>query len=174
MASVRLLAPRDGIVWRPRIVKGSRVAAKSEILTLIDCADLFVSVKLHQRHFEDLRLGDTVIVRLVGDGDTQTAWVHDLRGMGASDSGDQFAAPIPPVRNDEFLVTLQLNMQQDLGRASDYCNVGRSAEVRFDRDFSWFENVIAQITDLLSWDSAKAGSGATDRISRSLHPSLQD
>jgi len=155
-ASVVLVAPRDGIVWRPRVIQGSRVVANSEVVRLIDCDDLFVSVRLHQRHFEDIRLGDTVSVRLVGNSDSQPALVRDLRGMGASEQDDRFAAPTPPIRSDEFLVTLQLDARRDWGRSSDYCGVGRSAEVRFDRHFDWFDAVAARLARLFSLDKTAA------------------
>jgi hypothetical protein len=60
------------------------------------------------------------------------AIVVDRRGMGASEQNDRFAAPVPAIVRDEFLVTLALADPARWGDGNAFCNVGRSVEVTFE------------------------------------------
>lgn len=142
-------------------------------MSLIDCADLFISVKLHQRYFEEIRRGDVALVRPLGSKQAQEAYVRDVRGMGASDRADLFAAAIPTLQQDEFLATLRLDSDWDPARSPNYCQVGRSADVRFRRKSKWIDWVESQVAGLIgtvSFAAAMIHPGEGDRPTRVTPP----
>jgi multidrug resistance efflux pump len=158
-ALVQLAAPRDGIVWRPQVVRGSRVAPSGEVMTLIDCSELFVNVKIRGRHFEAIRPGDEAQVRVVGSDILQVARVRDLRAMATADRSDRFAAALPEVHGDEVLVTLHLDRDSNQGIAGQYCNVGRGVEVKFMRDLGVVDRMATRVASLFGADPATMAAG---------------
>ncbi len=133
-----ILVPGDSIVWRSMVVEGSYVRPNSDLAMLIDCSALFVNAVVHERYFEDIRPGSAATVRIVGSDDTQTAIVRELRGMGVDDPKAQLAAGLPKIGRDEFVVSLEIAGGAKAGGAGEFCNVGRAAEVQFDRGFNIF------------------------------------
>lgn len=127
--AARVVAPVDAVVWRSMAVAGGRVAADAPLVTLIDCSQLVVHAKLPTRRFDEIRPGAAAWVRVLGGEGPRRAVVRDLRGMGGSDQGDRFAAPIPVIGRDEFLATLAFADGTDAHNAAEFCGVGRSAEV---------------------------------------------
>lgn len=132
-SAARLVAPVEAIVWRPMTFAGGRVVPGVPVMTLIDCAERVVQAKLSGRRFEAVYPGMAATVRLLGSDRARRAVVRDRRGMGASEQSDRFAAPVPVVGKDEFLVTLTLLDDVDpSGDGAAFCNVGRSVDVTFD------------------------------------------
>jgi len=131
LAEIR--APVKGIVWRKFVHKGATVAPNDRIAALIDCANLVVNVALDETYFEDIQTGDRAEVLLVGSTETLIARVVAMRGMGASQADDLLAARLPPLEDNQFLVTLSINGADLAERTNDFCHVGRNAEVHFRR-----------------------------------------
>lgn len=129
LAEIR--APIKGIVWRNFVHGGAIVAPNDRIAALIDCSNLVVNVALDESHFEDVHTGDKVKVLLIGSTETLIARVVALRGMGASRQDDLLAARLPPLENNQFLVTLSINGADLAESTNNFCHVGRNAEVRF-------------------------------------------
>ncbi len=169
----RIVAPKDGIIWRPQVVKGSRIAAGGRLMSLIDCADLFIIVKLHQRYFDEIRPGDVAQVRPLDSEEAQEAHVRDLQGMGASDRADLFAAAIPTLQQNEFLATLRLDPGPNTSSSPNYCHVGRSADVRFRRKFrlvDWVESQVAELIGAISPTTAMIHPGEGDQRGHATSP----
>jgi hypothetical protein len=123
-------APVSGVVWRPLITTGSPVGRDSEMLTLIDCSEIYATATLSGRRFDDLRPGGAATVRLLGSDIDYAATIVDVRAMRRSDAEERFAAPLPALDGKRILAIVKLNDPR--GLASDkYCNVGRRIEVRF-------------------------------------------
>jgi multidrug resistance efflux pump len=134
-AEARLVAPVDGVLWRSMAVGGGWVAADRPLATLIDCSERVVQAKFPGRNFESVHPGMAATVRILGAAGRERAVVRDLRAMGASEASDRFAAPVPVVAKDEFLVTLVLAPEPPSpGATSGFCDVGRAAEVSLGRE----------------------------------------
>lgn len=127
-----LRAPTQAIVWRTALTAGGRAARNAPIATLIDCSRPLVTTLLPERHFENVQPGTRATVRVTGSRATRNATVRERRGMGAAEAADRLAGPVPPLRRGEFLVTLELDEDAGEAAASGFCDVGRSADVRFD------------------------------------------
>jgi multidrug resistance efflux pump len=131
-AGARIIAPHDAVVWRAPAEPGTQVPAQSMIAVLIDCSRLFVHVRLPGRHFEEIRPGQPASVRLIGSEAVRPAVVRELRGMGATETSDHFAAPVPPLDKNEFLVTVDLQAGAAPVEPREFCGIGRGAEVKFE------------------------------------------
>lgn len=130
-SSATITAPIEGVVWRKIVHKGATVAPNERVISLLDCSNLILHVPLGERHFEDVRPGDTARVLLIGSSEEFTARVISLRGMGANRREELLAAELPPLGGDQFLVTLTIDGRDLTDRANRFCHVGRNAEVRF-------------------------------------------
>jgi HlyD family secretion protein len=131
-STAHLVSPIRAIVWRPATFAGGWVGADKPVTTLIDCADRVIQAKLPGRRFESVEPGTVATVRILGGGSDLRAVVQDRRGMGASEQSDRFAAPVPAIVRDEFLVTLTLADPTGWVDGNAFCNVGRSVEVTFE------------------------------------------
>jgi multidrug resistance efflux pump len=131
IAAADLRAPTPGIVWRTALAAGGRAARNAPIAMLIDCSRPLIITLLPERHFEDVGPGTRASVRVTGSRAPRGATVRERRGMGAAEGADRLAGPVPAVRRGEFLVTLELD-EDGAAAGSGFCDVGRSAEVRFE------------------------------------------
>jgi multidrug resistance efflux pump len=141
-STARLVSPIRAIVWRPATFAGGWVGANKPVTTLIDCADRVIQAKLPGRRFETVEPGTAAAVRVLGGGRDMRAIVVDRRGMGASEQNDRFAAPVPAIVRDEFLVTLALADPAGWGDGNAFCNVGRSVEVTFESPIGGFARMV--------------------------------
>lgn len=132
MARTEVVAPIDGIVWRPQISAGTWVAPSSPLVTLIDCRTRFVSVRLPGRSFERLQPGTGATIRVLGADRTESAVVQDVRGMGAKEQQDRLAAPIPELNQGELIAILTLHSNATATEGRAFCDVGRRVEVTLD------------------------------------------
>jgi len=141
-STAHLVSPIRAIVWRPATFAGGWVGADKPVTTLIDCTDRVIQAKLPGRRFESVEPGTVATVRVLGGGRDMRAIVQDRRGMGASEQNDRFAAPVPAIVRDEFLVTLTLADPAGWGDGNAFCNVGRSVEVTFESPIGGFASMI--------------------------------
>jgi multidrug resistance efflux pump len=123
-------APTAGVVWRPLVTAGSTVARDAELMTLIDCSNLYVTATFSGRRFDDLRPGGHAIVRLLSSGARYAGTVVDVRAMQRSAAEERFAAPLPKLDARQILAIIRLDGPKALA-SEKYCNVGRRVEVRF-------------------------------------------
>jgi len=130
LSSAEVKAPTTGVVWRPLVTTGSPVAQDSNMLTLIDCSEIFATATLSGRRFDDLRPGGRAIVHVLGGDADYSGTIVDVRAMQRSVTEERFAAPLPKLGDRQILAILKIDHPAGLG-SGNYCNVGRRIEVRF-------------------------------------------
>lgn len=130
LAVTEVKAPAGGVIWRPLVSTGSTVARHSELLTLIDCSQIYATAAFSARQFDDLQPGRRAVVHVLGTNDEFPATVVDTRAMQQSTTADRFAAPLPKLNDRQVLTILRLDDPRPLA-ARKYCDIGRRIEVRF-------------------------------------------
>lgn len=132
--------PTGAVVWSASPAKGAAIASGDEVLQLLDCSRRFVEVFVHEAAFEAIRPGDTARVRLRGSDASFRATVEAVRGAGSQPAIGLLAAKPEKVTEGSLSVMLRLQAADVTrqGVAQNFCDVGRTAEVRFDRGLGTF------------------------------------
>ncbi len=128
-----LSLPPDYVVWSVPASPGSVVTEGQTVLDLADCDHRFVAVELPEREFENIKPGDPASVRLIGSNVWRQGIVRQVRGSAARADDRLLAAQVPaPTRGN---ITVEVSLPRDGADAGDssYCDIGRLAEVRFQR-----------------------------------------
>lgn len=138
LAAQHSFAPRsaiDGVVWRAAPKSGSEVAVGDTLVEIVDCGRRFLEVSLPERYFEQIRPGDVAPVQLKGSASTLTATVSAVGGSSVRLSDTSFAANRPQETGGaaQILLDLPPAASDENRETSNFCNVGRTAEVRFPR-----------------------------------------
>jgi multidrug resistance efflux pump len=149
-----LVLPASHVVWSVSASPGSSVTEGQTILDLADCAHRFVVVELPEREFERVKAGDLPSVRLIGSDEWRTGKVRQVLGSAARTDDRLLAAQIPHVATNSIAVEVELPQDEGSEDRNSFCNVGRMAEVRFDRSGFAFLNWIFKT-------SPRDGSSAT-------------
>ena len=101
---------------------------------MADCEQRFVEVAVSESHFETIRAGDIARVQLKGSDRLLRAPVIAVRGAGARQPHDNLAARVPEAERGQLRVLVSLE-GVGLDRApSNFCHIGRTAEVYFARE----------------------------------------
>jgi len=129
--------PAGYVVWSTAASPGSAVTEGQTILDLADCKHRFVAVELPERDFEQIKIGDAAEVRLVGSNEWSSGQVQQVRGSAARTDDRLFAAKIPSPGPATITVEVSLPADAAQSGGSNFCGIGRLAEVRFRR--SWFD-----------------------------------
>lgn len=164
--------PTGAVAWSATPAKGAVIAAGDEVLQLLDCSRRFVEVFVHETAFEAIRPGDMARVRLRGSDETFPATVEALRGAGSQRATGLLAAEPENLTEGSLSVMLRLAPANvaTAGVAQNFCDVGRTAEVRFDRGLGnmltvaghWFEELLRGIAPSLAASPAPDGDGPPD------------
>ncbi len=174
IARLERFAPHfdDGaVVWTASPAAGSAVATGDEILQVLDCSRRFLEVTIPETAYSRISLGDRAWVRLSGADRIFWAEVESLRGAGSQPETGRVAAR--PVEAEAGSLSVMLLLEPLDVMASDsasrYCEVGRTAEVRFDR--GWDSPLKKRIDGLRSflqspWQTAGLQGGAEDEDPR--------
>ena len=133
LASYRMQFPAGYVIWSTDASPGSAVTEGQTILHLADCERRFLAVELPARDFEQIDIGDTAMVRLIGDETWRQSWVQQVRGSAARTDDRLLAAQFPTVSPTNITVELRLPPDAFPIAGSTYCGIGRLAEVRFKR-----------------------------------------
>jgi multidrug resistance efflux pump len=137
-----LLLPQNHLVWSVSASPGSAVIEGQTLLDLADCAHLFLAVQLPERDFEQIKGGDPAYVRLIGSDDWTLGEVRQVRGSAARTDDRLLAAQIPSPDGGKITVEVGLPRGAALADRNSFCNIGRLAEVRFDRvRFGFFDGL---------------------------------
>jgi multidrug resistance efflux pump len=129
-----LTLPAGYVVWATGASPGATVIEGQFVTDLADCSHRFVTVELPERDFENVTTGDRAAVRLVGS----RAWTYGIirgaRGSAARADDRLLAAAVPKPSSGSITVDVELPaaIWAD-DRKSNFCDVGRLAEVRFSR-----------------------------------------
>jgi hypothetical protein len=121
------------------------------VVQLLDCSRRFVEVFLRETAFEAIQPGDTATVQLRGSARTFQASVEAVRGAGNRGANGLLAAQPQQVPDGSLSVVLRLEPADvtEIGIAANFCDVGRTAEVRFDRSFNTAFNLPGRIMSRL-------------------------
>ncbi|MEE8456079.1 MAG: HlyD family efflux transporter periplasmic adaptor subunit [Limibaculum sp.] len=127
------VAPSAGVIWKQSGAVGETVVPGDVLVQMVDCDARFVEVTLAERHFGDIAPGDAAWVRLKGGGEAVLARVSAVLGAGAKFDHPRLAASVNEVKTDQLRVLVSLRDAGIDGEPGDFCHVGRTAEVRFER-----------------------------------------
>jgi len=136
-ARVNLLgfAPLDGaidsVVWRNYVVAGSDVTVGHELMNLLNCQDIFVDILVHEVDYDDIYPGRDAEVRLLGRGSSISGRVAFVRGNRADFEDKILAATLPRVEGRYAKIRVNLDPSDLNTDYSNFCQVGRSVQVRF-------------------------------------------
>jgi HlyD family secretion protein len=148
LSHVDVALPADHVVWSVAASPGSSVSEGQTVLDLASCSRRFVAVELPEREFERITVGAPAFIRLLGSSDWVEGRVRQVRGSAARGDDRLLAALLPrPLPNSITVeVALPDAAQTDL---SNYCNIGRLAEVRFKRGtFAFFDGFGGKLRQL--------------------------
>jgi multidrug resistance efflux pump len=127
-----VVLPADHVVWSVLASPGSTVTEGQTILDLADCTRRFVVVDLPEREFEQIKPNAPAEVRLIGGDDWRQGKVRQVIGSAARTDDRLLAAQVPHPTSSSITVEVELPQDTEAGH-SGFCNIGRLAEVRFQR-----------------------------------------
>lgn len=125
--------PAGHVVWNVAASPGSAVVEGQDLLDLADCRRRFVSVEMPEREVEDIQRGDKVRVRLLGADDWVTGEVEQMRGSAAHAEDRLYAAKQEKGDARSITVDVSLPTGAMANAVARQCDIGRQAEVRFNR-----------------------------------------
>jgi multidrug resistance efflux pump len=141
--------PGRHVVWSVAASPGSAVAEGQTVFDLAGCQDRFVSVELPERDFERFRTGAPAYVRLVGSNEWTEGRIRQVRGSAARTDDRLLAAQVK--RPDANSITVEIGLPDDEANHNSFCNIGRLAEVRFQRSpFAFLAGITQALSRLVS------------------------
>ena len=145
-----LSLPAHHVVWSVAASPGSTVSEGQTLLDLAACEHRFVDVELPEREFEKIRAGAPAFVRLIGSDAWTQGQVLQVRGSAARADDRLLAAQVR--KPDLNSITVEIGLPQDDAEAdrNSYCNIGRLAEVRFQRSGLALFDGVGQLVQRLS------------------------
>jgi multidrug resistance efflux pump len=152
-----VVLPADHVVWSVLASPGSTVTEGQTVLDLADCTRRFVVVDLPEREFEQIKPNAPAEVRLIGSDEWRQGQVRQVMGSAARTDDRLLAAQVPHPTSSSITVEVQLH--QDLSEAehSGFCNIGRLAEVRFQRSgLGFVDRMFKSLANLTGGGGRKA------------------
>ena len=147
-----LSLPKDHVVWSVAASPGSTVTEGQTILDLADCDHRFVAVDLPEREFEKTKPGDPANVRLIGSDEWLHGVVRQVRGSAARADDRLLAAQVSAPGPGSITVEVALTQDASPAGRNSFCNIGRLAEVRFQRgSFAVIEHLSKSLSWSLQW-----------------------
>lgn len=141
-----------GIIWKASPPAGTPILTGDEIVRLLDCTKRFVEVAVDERHFESIAPGETAAIRLKGSQSWLEARIVSVIGSQSRIDRPAFGAAHPSLDDRQLSVFLALPAADpsnpDVARA--FCDVGRTAEVRFERSRNWADETGMRLRQGLS------------------------
>ena len=135
-----LIAAVNGIVWEIRSASGENVQRGDEIMKLVDCGSVIVTVSVTEGIYNSLSIGDPAVFRPRGDSRTFEGTVARLAGSGAETIYRNLAVA-PSQRHlqryDVAVAFPGLAEEADLA-----CAIGRTGRVFFEaRPLDWLRGL---------------------------------
>ncbi len=153
-----LLLPAGHVVWSVAASPGSTVSEGQTVLDLAVCERRFVVVELSEREFEQVKARDLAYVRLIGSDDWRQGQVSQVRGSAARADDRLLAAHVPRPEPNSIIVEIRLPDDESQADRNNFCNIGRLAEVRFQRAglglLDRVSNKLQSLVDYLKHDAA--------------------
>lgn len=164
LARFDVFEPTSGphtVIWKSSPPKGTAVMTGDEVARVLDCSSRFIEVSVAERHFERIRTGSPVEVKLKGSSKWFGARVEAIRGSGVRLDSTALAA-VPDRDNRGQLNVLVRLPASDLSRpgvVQAFCDVGRTADVRIKPAESGiqrrldlvFQDLRERVRTMLSW-----------------------
>jgi multidrug resistance efflux pump len=151
--------PADHVVWSVLASPGSTVTEGQTILDLADCERRFVVVDLPEREFEQIKPSAPAEVRLIGSDEWRQGKVRQVMGSAARMDDRLLAAQVPHPTSSSITVEVELLQDRSEAEHSGFCNIGRLAEVRFQRSGLGFADRIFRALAAMT-----GGSGRPDAV----------
>jgi len=129
-------APIAGVVWASDIRGGSiPVEANEPLLQVLDCNNTWVEAFVSEKEIQALEIGAPVRVKVLGQRDQPLLGkVRSVRaGVGRLVVGEEVAVPPPESLRREVGVQVELQEALAANQSAQFCGVGQSVEVAFDR-----------------------------------------
>jgi multidrug resistance efflux pump len=135
-------SPTNGIVWSVESKAGEYVAPSTPIVEVLNCQNRWVEAFFSERNAEKIYPGKFVRVRLLGSEQEKVVngRVESVRaGSGRVETGEDIAVPPPDTIRRQVAVRIKLDEPTgqsafpQKGETTQFCNVGRSTEVVFER-----------------------------------------
>jgi multidrug resistance efflux pump len=125
-------APITGLVWNLHIAADGVVARNAPLADMVDCHNAFVEAIVPESRYDDVQLGETVDVKLLGSSRAIAGTIHAVRGQSAVVSRESLAAWLTPRRTREAMtVSVAIDPEALQQVAQGVCQIGRSAKVYF-------------------------------------------
>jgi hypothetical protein len=112
----------SGVIWGNASAVGTPVRAGDPLVNLLDCSRAYVEVALEKRDISSIKAGDRARVRLSGTDSVFNGTVRGLNKANMRGAADQ-----------ELTVRVDLPKTADAAAMQAFCQVGRTAEVTFQR-----------------------------------------
>ncbi|OCP05702.1 MULTISPECIES: HlyD family efflux transporter periplasmic adaptor subunit [unclassified Ensifer] len=126
-------SPFGGVVWSRNVVNGSNVILNNELLRILDCRELFVDILVPEVDYDEIYPGREAEVRLLGRSEIFKGKVQAVKGSSAVLEKDNLAAKEPEADERDARIRIQLvpsALNTDFG---NFCQVGRTAQVRISK-----------------------------------------
>jgi len=134
MSEAVVKAPFNGVTWRVFSAKGAHVDTTKPLVEMVDCSKVFVDASIHERYFNKVKPGDTATIKLVGENRTLKGTVQSVRGGSLSESSTAFLAGATQIlRPHEMQVMISVDEKEVDKHKGDFCFMGRTGEVSFDK-----------------------------------------
>ena len=152
VSQFELTLPAHHVVWSVAASPGSTVSVGQNVLDLAGCEHRFVVVELPEREFEKIKAGTPALVRLIGSNDWTQGPIQQVRGSAARADDQLLAAQVQ--RPDPGSITVEIGLPEDDAQAdrNSFCNIGRLAEVRFQRaGFAFLDTIGRTLRHLVGY-----------------------
>ena len=140
-----LIAPNNGRIWLRLVGEGEHVTAGTPMLQIADLSRLFLIVSLDERHFDDVSIGDSASIDLIGSPQDFHGRVERLQGRKSTLPESMLAVAQPNTDKNDFLVFVNLNINSFKDDSEIFNQVGRRAKVTFHK-----EDIVLPVTDEVS------------------------
>jgi multidrug resistance efflux pump len=147
-----LSLPAAHVVWSVAASPGSMVTEGQSVFDFADCERRFIVVELPERDFEKIKAGDAATVRLIGSREWKTGQIRQVRGSAAYGDDRLLAARVPRPDPGNITVEISLPSNETLADRNGSCDIGRLAEVRFERRA---DGLLRLVSSKLKWLTAR-------------------
>jgi multidrug resistance efflux pump len=125
--------PIAGVVWNLHIAADGVVARNAPLADVVDCQRAFVEARMPERRYDDVQIGETVDVKLLGNHQKIPGTIQAVRGQSAVVNRESLAASLTQHRTQEAMtVSVAIDPDGLQQVAKGVCQIGRSAKVYFD------------------------------------------
>jgi len=142
MACHPIIAPFDGLVWRLVATEASSIVIDSELMVLLDSNSIFLDFCVSEGQFSDVKPGDSVRFRLVGESQYHKAKIFALRGSGSNLTDMNIAAGLSRDPKREFHIWAEIPRNELNCNAENFYQVGRRAEVKVPRKWNVWREIV--------------------------------